>query len=156
VQREQYPSVAGMSRAEAYPALRHSGRPYLIQDEGRVWDLSQVDRFLADLTLHRRASARGVISIYGQGRNLGRLHRGKEVLVRFDPGPRQWVVTDLHGEELKRLAAAVNRSKGALRYRNILNSDVKRRQTTATSYRPEDPLSFGRLISCSTPFRRAA
>jgi hypothetical protein len=105
VQRERYPSVAGMSRAEAYPALRHSGRPYLPRDEGRGWDLSRVDRFLADLTLHRRANARGVISIYGEARNLGRPHRGKEVRVRFDSGSRQWVVTDLQGEELKRLAA---------------------------------------------------
>lgn len=105
VQRERYPSVAGMSRIEAYPALRHSGRPYLPRDEDQVWDLSLVDRFLADLTLHRRANARGAIWIYGEGRNLGRAHCGMEVRVRFDRGSRQWVVTDLQGEELKRLPA---------------------------------------------------
>ena len=105
MQRERYPSVAGLSRIEAYPALRHSGRPYLLRDEDQIWDLSLVDRFLADLTLHRRANARGAIWIYGEGRNLGRAHCGKEVRARFDPGSRQWVVTDLQGEELKRLPA---------------------------------------------------
>jgi hypothetical protein len=58
VQRERYPSVAGMSRSEAYPGLRHSGRPYRAADERRSWDLTRVDRFLAGLTLHRRANAR--------------------------------------------------------------------------------------------------
>jgi len=60
-------------------------------------------RFLAGLTLHRRANARGAIWLDGEG--LERAHRGKEVRVRFDAGSRQWVVTDIHGEELKRFAA---------------------------------------------------
>jgi hypothetical protein len=105
IQRERYPSVAGMSRAEAYPTLRHSGRPYLVRDERRSWNLSRVDHFLAGLTLHRRANARGAIWLYGEGRGLGRPHRGKEVRVRFDAGSRQWVVSNLQGEELKRLPA---------------------------------------------------
>lgn len=105
IQRERYPSVAGMSRAEAYPGLRHSGRPYRLRDEGRAWDLSRVDGFLAGLTLYRRANARGAIWLYGEGRSLGRPHRGKEVRVGFDATSRQWVVTDLQGEELKRLPA---------------------------------------------------
>jgi hypothetical protein len=105
VQRERYPSVAGMSRAQAYPTLRHSGRPYLLRDERRSWDLSRVDRFLAGLTLHRRANAHGAIWLYGEGRGLGRPHRGQEVRVRFDAGSRQWVVSNLQGEELKRLPA---------------------------------------------------
>jgi hypothetical protein len=105
VQRERYPSVAGMSRAQAYPTLRHSGRPYLPREEGRTWDLSRVDRFLAELTLYRRANSHGAIWLYNAGRSLGRPHRGKEVRVRFDATARQWVATDLQGEELKRLPA---------------------------------------------------
>lgn len=105
VQRERYPSVAGMSRSEAYPDLRHSGRPYRAADERRSWDLARVDRFLAGLTLHRRANARGAIWIYGEPRNLGRAHCGQEVRVRFDPADRQWVVTDLGDRELKRFPA---------------------------------------------------
>jgi hypothetical protein len=105
VQRERYPSVAGASRAEAYPGLRHSGRPYRVRGEGRAWDLARVDRFLGGLTIHRRANAHGAIWLYGEGRSLGRGHRGEEVRVRFDAESRAWVVTDLQGEELKRLAA---------------------------------------------------
>ena len=105
VQRERYPSIAGRARIEVYPQLVHTGRPYGLRDEGRLWDLSRVDRFLATLTLYRRASARGGISIYGAVRQIGRAHRGEEVQVRFDASSRQWVVTDLGGQELKRLAA---------------------------------------------------
>lgn len=105
VQRERYPSVAGCSRMEMYPQLRHSGRPYHPADEARLWELSRVDRFLAGVTLYRRANARGTIWLYGEPRNLGRAHRGKEVQVRFDPAARQWVVSDLQGGELKRPAA---------------------------------------------------
>jgi hypothetical protein len=105
VQRERYPSVAGMPRSEAYPGLRHSGRPYRVSDERRSWDLAHVDRFLSGLTLHRRADERGVIWIYGEPRNLGRAHGREEVRARFETSDRQWVVTDLGGGELKRLPA---------------------------------------------------
>lgn len=105
VQRERYPAVAGLSRAEAYPGLRHCGRAYDVRDEARAWDLSRVDRFLAGLTVYRRANAHGAIWLYGEGRGLGRAHRGKEVRVVFDAGSRQWVVSDLQGQELRRLAA---------------------------------------------------
>lgn len=105
VQRERYPSIAGRSRLEMYPGLRHSGRPYNTGDEARTWELSRVDDFLAELTLHRRANSRGVIWLYGEGRCLGRAHRGKEVQVRFDKASRQWVANDFQGQELKRLPA---------------------------------------------------
>lgn len=105
VQRERYPAAAGRPRSEAYPGLRHSGRPYRRGDEGRLWDLAHVDRFLSGLTLYRRADARGVIWLYNEGRPLGRAHRGKEVRVRFDAPGRRWVVTDLQGAELGRLPA---------------------------------------------------
>ena len=99
------PVGGGDAAVEAYPDLRHSGRAYRIADEGRSWELSRVDRFLADLRLHRRASAHGEIWVYGVPRNLGRAHGGAEVGVRFDPADRQWVATDLEGRELKRFPA---------------------------------------------------
>ena len=104
-QREHYPAGGGMSRSQAYPGLRHSGRPYRVADERRWWDLDRVDRFLAGLVLHRRTNARGVIWIYGVPRNLGRPRRDAEVRVRFDPSDRQWVVSDLEGNEWQRFAA---------------------------------------------------
>ena len=47
VQRERYPAIGGLSRIEAYPGLKHSGRPYDRADEGVLWELARVDRFLA-------------------------------------------------------------------------------------------------------------
>jgi hypothetical protein len=105
VQRQRYPAIGGLSRMEAYPGLKHSGRPYDRQGEGAAWDLARVDRFLASGVYYRRANARGAIWLYGWGRSLGRAHRGQEVCVRFDPTARQWVVSDHQGQELKRLAA---------------------------------------------------
>jgi hypothetical protein len=103
VQRERYPAVAGMSRMAAYPGLRHSGRPYDLGQEAGLWDLARVDRVLCSTVYYRRANARGAIWLYGWERRLGRAHRGKEVCVKFDPGPRHWVVSDHQGQELKRL-----------------------------------------------------
>jgi hypothetical protein len=105
VQRERYPSIGGMSRMEAYPELRHSGRDYDPEQENSMWDLARVDRFLAARVYYRRANARGTIYLYGWSRGLGRAHRGKEVCVRFDPSSRDWAVSDHQGQELKRLVA---------------------------------------------------
>jgi hypothetical protein len=105
IQRERYPAIAGRSRMEAYPDLRHSGRPYDPEREAAQWDLARVDQVLSAGVYYRRANARGAIWLYGMGRSLGRAHRGKEVCVRFDPTLRQWVVSDQEGQELKRLAA---------------------------------------------------
>jgi hypothetical protein len=105
IQRERYPSIGGLSRAQAYPGLRHSGRPYDPEQEDSMWDLARVDRFLSAGVYYRRANARGAIWLYGWGRGLGRAHRGQEVSVRFDPSSRQWVVSDHQGQELKRLVA---------------------------------------------------
>jgi hypothetical protein len=105
VQRERYPAVAGMSRMEAYPGLRHSGRTYDAGREAAQWELARVDRALSSRVYYRRANARGAIWMYGWERALGRAHRGKEVCVRFEPVERHWVVSDHQGQELKRLAA---------------------------------------------------
>lgn len=105
IQRERYPAIAGMSRMDAYPSLRHSERPYDPAQETAAWELARVDQVLSAGVYYRRANARGAIWLYGRGRNLGRVHRGKEVCVRFDAAQREWVVSDHQGEELKRLVA---------------------------------------------------
>ena len=105
IQREQYPSIAGRPRIEAFPELRRIERPYTSEAEETQWDLARVDGFLSDQVLYRRANARGAIWLYGWGRTLGRAHRGTEVCVRFDRPSRYWVVSNNQGEELKRLPA---------------------------------------------------
>ena len=58
IQREQYPSIAGRPRIEAFPGLCQIARPYRADEEDGRWDLSRVDRFLAEQGLSRRANAR--------------------------------------------------------------------------------------------------
>ena len=85
--------------------LAEKARPYQVAEEGRLWDLKRVDRFLALGVYHRTVNARGAISMYGWPHQVGRAHKGREVFVRFDPGERQWVVSDHQGTELRRMPA---------------------------------------------------
>src|SRR4051794_41404623 len=39
IQREEYPSIEGRSRLEAFPGLRHPGRPIRAGVEGPTWSL---------------------------------------------------------------------------------------------------------------------
>jgi hypothetical protein len=105
IQREQYPSIGGRPRIEAFPGLRQIERPYRVEEEDRLWELSRVDRFLSRQVYYRRANARGAISVYGWEHGLGRVHRGKEVCVKFDISLHNWIVTDHEGQELRRLPA---------------------------------------------------
>lgn len=105
-QREEYPSIQGRSRLEAYPQLLRSGRPYCVEDEPRLWDLSRVDAFLAPGVWYRRADRYGLISLYNRNKCIGKAYRGQEVAVRFDPESRHWVVSDMKGEVIVRFIAA--------------------------------------------------
>jgi hypothetical protein len=104
-QREEYPSIHGRSRLDAYPQLLHSGRPYRVEDEPRLWDLSRVDAFLAQGVWYRRADRYGSISLYNRNKCLGKAYQGQEVAVRFDPEGRHWVVSDSKGEVIARFVA---------------------------------------------------
>lgn len=105
-QRQEYPSIKGRPRLEAYPQLLHSERPYRIEDEPLLWDLSRVDAFLAQGVWYRRADRYGLISLYNRNKCLGKSYHGQEVVVRFDRESRHWVVSDLQGEVIARFLAA--------------------------------------------------
>ena len=105
IQREKSPSIAGRPRIEAFPGLCRIERPDRADEEDRCWELSHVDRFLGEVVLYRRAHARGAIGLYGWGRGLGRIHRGKEICMRFDTSSCYWIISDDQGQELKRLPA---------------------------------------------------
>jgi hypothetical protein len=105
-QRQEYPAIQGRSRLEAYPQLLLSGRPYCVENEPRLWDLSRVDAFLMDGVWYRRADCYGLISLYNRNRCLGKAYRGQEVVIRFDREGRHWVVSDVNGQVIIRLIAA--------------------------------------------------
>jgi hypothetical protein len=102
VQREEYPAIKGRSRLEAYPGLRVIERPYQREREGQLWDEARVYAYLAQGVWRRRADRVGQVSLYNRGYIVGRRYAGQEVLVRLDPGPVEWVMTDLQGVELRR------------------------------------------------------
>jgi hypothetical protein len=101
VQRERYPSVGGRSRAEAYPDLKHSGRPYSLRWEDREWDVRRVLERLAEAVAVRRVDQNGKVSLYHRPHYVGSMHRGKDVYVMVDPERGEWVFADLDGRQLR-------------------------------------------------------
>jgi hypothetical protein len=105
IQREEYPALRGRTRLEVFPQLGTPRRVYRRSQEEALWDLSRVDTFLAQGCWRRRADRNGTISIYGHCRAVGRRWAYQEVVVRFDPSSRCWLVSNQDGELVKQLPA---------------------------------------------------
>ncbi len=101
IQRDEYPSVAGRSRREAFPGLAHSGRSYSAAWERRHWDLDGALAYLSGYAVPRRVDRSGMVSIYNRGHYVGTLHCGRVVFVMFDPERVEWVFTDDKGSQLR-------------------------------------------------------
>jgi hypothetical protein len=102
VQRECYPYAGFGSRMEAYPGLAHSGRPYSIEWERSHWSWVAVLTFLAGVQVSRRVDRSGKIGLYHDKLYVGTVNRGKEVVVQFDAGTTEWLISDRSGVELCR------------------------------------------------------
>jgi hypothetical protein len=105
IQREAYPSIRGRSRSEAFPELRHSGRPYSLTRERRDWDLELVLAHLADYRVVRRVDRKGQVSLYNRNHYVGKCHSGRDIYVEFDPLEREWVFASATGVQLRRRLA---------------------------------------------------
>jgi hypothetical protein len=105
IQRQEYPSIAGKSRWEAFPQLAHSGRPYTAEWEEAHWSLELVAEGLAGYAVRRRVDASGRISLYNRSHYVGSIHKRKDVYVMFDPETYEWVVADNEGRQLSRQPA---------------------------------------------------
>jgi hypothetical protein len=101
VLREEYPSVAGQSRWEAFPGLAHSGRRYSPAGEGRLWDLAKVLAHLTEYAVVRRVDKSGMVSLYNRTRYVGKPHSGKDIYVLLDPVRREWIFADERGQQLR-------------------------------------------------------
>jgi hypothetical protein len=104
-QRELYPAVAGRSRWEAYPGLRHSGRAYVPADEPTTWDLRQVWELLGSYLVPRQVSLQGKVSLYNRPYSVGLLWAGRTIWVGFDPEQGAWTFQDEQGHEIRRQVA---------------------------------------------------
>jgi transposase InsO family protein len=99
--REAYPYRAGQSRAAIHPGLAHSGRPYSVESEDRLWDWSRVTAHLSDRIVVRRVDQSGLVSLYNRGHYVGKLHQGKDVYVTYDPELNEWIFTDATGCQVR-------------------------------------------------------
>src|SRR5262249_36564564 len=102
VQRESYPHAGGPSRLAADPGLAHSGRPFDAAWGPANWAWGAVLVYLAGAPVTRRVDCSGKIGLYNGKAYVGTVNRGKEVVVQFDAGAAEWVVSDRGGVELCR------------------------------------------------------
>jgi hypothetical protein len=103
--RDVYPYQERLSRAEYFPELAHSGRPYDPAREVEVWEWARVAEHLATYVVTRKVDSTGQVSLYGRGHYVGLIHRGKEVYVMYDPNRNEWVISDRDGNQLRCLPA---------------------------------------------------
>jgi hypothetical protein len=101
IQREVYPYQGGLGRLACHPGLAHSGRPYAPESEASFWDWGRVAAHLSSYVAIRRVNPNGMVSIYNRSHYVGKVHRGKEVYVTFDPETNEWVFSDPSGRELR-------------------------------------------------------
>ncbi len=101
IQREAYPSIAGQSRAAAFPGLAHSGRRYSAAWERQHGDHRRVLHHLAGYVVRRRVDKNGDVSLYHRPHYVGCMHRGKEVHVMVDPERAEWVFVGGQGQQLR-------------------------------------------------------
>jgi hypothetical protein len=101
IQREEYPSLKGRSRLEAYPELKHSGRDYSQAWERKHWSLDSVLAHLAGYAVPRKVAKSGTISLYNHNHYVGNLHVGKLVYVMLDPQRHEWIFADAEGHQLR-------------------------------------------------------
>jgi hypothetical protein len=105
VQRERYPSVRGRSRLEAYPDLKHSGRPYDLDQEETCWDLGKVWNLVRMHRVPRRVNGRGRVSVYNRPYSVGVTWASQIIWVGFDPLEGAWTFQDEKGHEIRRKVA---------------------------------------------------
>jgi len=102
VQRELYPAIRGLqSRWEAFPGLRHSGRPYSRKGERASWDLGRAVAHLAEYQAVRKVSTSGHVRVYAANYYVGQSHAGQWVYVQLDPDTLVWVIADAEGRQLR-------------------------------------------------------
>jgi hypothetical protein len=115
IQRESYPYGSFQSRLEAYPGLRHSGHPYTAKWERENWSWESVLTYMGGVMVPRRVDRCGKIGLYHDKLYVGLVNRGKDVVVHFDAGTAQWVISEPGGTELCRRPLTQFDAKGVCR-----------------------------------------
>src|SRR5205823_3234054 len=104
-QRELYPAIAGRSRTEAYPGLKHSGRVYQPFREPSTWEIHKVWELLGSHLVPRQVDRQGKVSVYNRPYSVGLRWAGRTIWVGFDPDQGAWTFQDEQGHEIRRQQA---------------------------------------------------
>jgi transposase InsO family protein len=107
---EMLPSRAGDCQGrtpyQAHPEVRIPVQPFVPEAELLLFNLSRVDRFLAQFAWQHKVTKSGQVSIGESVYYVGKAHAGTQVTVRFDPIDRHFVFTHPQtGKVLKRCPA---------------------------------------------------
>lgn len=96
-------SLANQPPLTAFPQARHSGRPYRLEWEAELLDLSRVDAYLARGRWFRRVANNGIISLGGTIYYVGSKWKQRQIEVTFDPETHQFRCFDAAAHLLKEL-----------------------------------------------------
>lgn len=96
-------SLANQPPLLAYPQAHHSGRPYRLEWEAALLDLSRIDAYLARGRWFRRVANNGIISLGGTIYYVGSKWKQQQIEVAFDPDSRQFCCADAAAQLLKEL-----------------------------------------------------
>jgi transposase InsO family protein len=81
----------GQPPVSAHPELLHPRRPFVPEQEWANFDLGRVDRYLASVLWQRTVGTTGQVSLGDKYYTVRRAFAHRQVLVCFDPTPRQFV-----------------------------------------------------------------
>ena len=101
IQREKYRVVrlGNVTRGQLHKSLFEKPRPF---EEAR-FEEKQAYQYLALAAMHRKVSSNGTINVYGKVFSIGPKHKGKVVIVKFNPPEIGWLVIEQSGAICKTL-----------------------------------------------------
>jgi hypothetical protein len=112
IQREEYPVQGGRSRRQLFPGLEQPWRPYPTAGEATSWQEDLARAYLAEHLARRQVDVQGKVTVYARSYYVGRIHRGQEALVQYDPDEGVWVFADTQGVQwCRHLAEQITRER---------------------------------------------
>lgn len=100
-QRQRYPVENQRSRLQSHPSLLSNERAYDLA----AWSMQRVKTYLSTFVFRRKVETYGQVTLFANTYSVGRAHARLQVELRLDPHTDSWLVTDEHGNALRRLPA---------------------------------------------------
>jgi hypothetical protein len=101
-QRARYPACGSQTRCQAYPALFANPRPYAVDQEPDLWQLSRVVAYLAQFHFQRKVEKLGQLTLFANSYGVGRAYSRQVVEVQLDAHTAEWVIRNDFGQEIRR------------------------------------------------------